>query len=120
VSDDLERRLRQVRARVAVRAWAYRQRHHARGVWMRLRRVLAEAAVAYVIPLGEAERLVGEGLQPEPVGQELEPPRIILFVPAERAARISGAREVPVRLDAEVLEAPALALVRFPADAGPR
>jgi hypothetical protein len=114
VSDDLERRVRQVRSRVAVRAWEYRQRHHAKGVWMRLRRILADAAAAYVIPESEAERLVAEGFPPEPVGRELEPAKVILFLPAERVARLAGAREIPVRLEVELLEAPALALVRFP------
>lgn len=110
----LERRLRQVRSRVAVRAWAYRQRHHAKGMWMRLRRVLADAGSAYVIAGTEAERLVAEGLRPEPVGLELQPPKIILFMPAERASRIPGAREIALRLEAPLLEAPALALVPFP------
>jgi hypothetical protein len=114
VSDDLERRVRQVRSRVAVRAWEYRQRHHAKGVWMRLRRILADAAAAYVIPESEAERLVVEGFPPESVGRELERPKVILFLPAERVARLTGAREIPVRLEVELLEAPALALVRFP------
>ncbi|HEV8309662.1 MAG TPA: hypothetical protein VGW35_18520 [Methylomirabilota bacterium] len=114
MSDDLERRVRQVRSRVAVRAWEYRQRHHAKGVWMRLRRILADAAAAYVIPESEAERLVAEGFPPEPVGRELEPAKVILFLPAERVARLAGAREIPVRLEVELLEAPALALVRFP------
>lgn len=114
MTDSLERRVRQVRSRVAVRAWEYRQRHHAKGVWMRLRRVLADAEAAYVIPEGEAERLVVEGFQPERVGRELEPPKIILFLPAERVARLTGARKIPVRLEVELLEAPALALVRFP------
>ncbi len=111
----LERRVRQVRSRVAVRAWAYRQRHHAKGVWMRLRRVLTDARSAYVIPGSEAERLLAEGFRPEAVGLELEPPKVVLFVPAARAARIAGAREIPVRLEAALLEAPAaLVLVRFP------
>ncbi|HEV8358623.1 MAG TPA: hypothetical protein VGX21_05700 [Methylomirabilota bacterium] len=48
------------------------------------------------------------------MGRELEPPKVILFLPAERVARLTGAREIPVRLDAELLAAPALALVRFP------
>ena len=114
MSRRLERRLRQVRSRVAVRAWAYRQRHHAKGMWLRLRRVLAEAQSAYVIAGSEAEKLVAEGFRPEPVGTELQPPKVILFVPAERAAQIAGAREIPVRLGAALLEAPALALIRFP------
>jgi hypothetical protein len=112
VSDALERRVREVRSRVAVRAWEYRQRHHAKGVWMRLRRILVDAEAAYVIPGGEAERLVAEGFRPEAVGRELEPPKVILFLPAERVARLTGARGIPVRLGAELLEAPAL--VRFP------
>lgn len=112
--DDLERRVRQVRSRVAVRAWEYRQRHHAKGVWLRLRRILADAQAAYVIPGGEAERLIAEGFRPEAVGRELEPPKIILFLPVERVARLTGAREIPVRLEVELLQAPALALIRFP------
>ena len=111
---ELERRVRQARSRIAVRAWSYRQRHHAKGVWMRLRRVLAEAQSAYVIPTSEAERLVAEGFRPEAVGQELEPPKLMVFAPADRAARIPGAHEIPVRLDAAMLGAQALALVRFP------
>jgi hypothetical protein len=114
VTPALERRLRQVRSRLAVRAWTYRQRRHAKGVWMRLRRVLAEARSAYAIASSEAERLVAEGFRPESVGLELQPPKVILFVPAERTARIAGAREIPVRLEAALLDAPALALVRFP------
>jgi hypothetical protein len=110
----LEDRVRQVRSRIAVRAWSYRQRHHSKGVWMRLRRVLAEAQSAYVIPTGEAERLVAEGFRPEAVGRELEPPKLMLFAPAERIERIPGAREISVRLDAALLEARALALIRFP------
>ncbi len=45
----LERRAVQVYARAAVRAWEYRQRHHARGVWGRLRRLLAFSSKAYAI-----------------------------------------------------------------------
>ena len=111
---DLRRRLRQVQSRVAVRAWTYRQRHHAKGVWVRLRRLLADAQAAFAIPASEAERLLAEGYRPEAVGQELEPPRVIVFVPAERATAIPGAQEIPVSLGAALLEAPALALVRFP------
>jgi len=36
-----ERRNRKQRARVLARSLDYRQRRHARGVWFRLRRVLA-------------------------------------------------------------------------------
>lgn len=115
MSPSVERRLRQLRSRVLVRSWEYRQRRHARGVWFRLRRVLADAREAHVIPREEALKLVAEGHRPEPVGQELEPPRLILFAPGERIARIALARPVPVRLEAELLAAECLALTAFDA-----
>lgn len=110
-----ERRLRELRSRVLVRAFDHRQRRHARGVWFRLRRVLAFAREAYALPREEAERLLAEGHRPDPVGGELEPPRIVLFVPAERVARIASARPLAVRLSADLLSAECLALVPFPA-----
>jgi hypothetical protein len=111
-----ERRLREMRSRVLVRAFDHRQRRHARGVWFRIRRVLAFASEAFALPAEEAERLIAEGRRPEPVGRELEPPRVILFVPAERVARIASARPLAVRLSAEVLQAESLALVPFEAE----
>jgi len=118
VTRSTERRLRELRSRVLVRSWDYRQRRHARGVWFRLRRILADARRAHVIPREEALELIAEGYRPEPVGQELDPPRLILFVPEERTARIPSARPVPVRLEAELLAAECLALTAF--DAGPK
>ena len=112
-----ERRLRELRSRVLVRARDHRQRRHARGVWFRLRRVLAFASEAYALPPREAERLIAEGHRPEPVGGELEPPRVILYVPRERVARIASARPLAVRLNAEMLSAECLALVPFEAEA---
>lgn len=109
----MERRLRELRSRVLVRGWEYRQRHHARGVWLRLRRVLAEAQEAFAISADEAERLLAEGHRAHPVGAEVEPPRPIVFVSRERARRLPSARPVAVRLEAELLEAEALALVPF-------
>jgi hypothetical protein len=82
-------------------------------VWFRLRRILADARQAHVIPREEALELIAEGCRPEPVGQELDPPRLILFVPEERIARIPSARPVPVRLEAELLAAECLALTAF-------
>jgi hypothetical protein len=108
-----ERRLRELRSRALVRAFDYRQRRHARGVWFRLRRVLAGASAAYALPAAEGQRLVAEGHRPEPVGQELEPPRLILLVTAERVARIAAARPLEMRLSAELLSAECLALVPF-------
>jgi hypothetical protein len=105
------RRLCEMRSRVLVRSFEYRQRNHARGAWFRLRCVLALAAQAYAISRGQAEELVQEGFRPEPAGRELEPSRVIVFV--ERAARIAAARPLAVRLSAELLAAEGLALVSF-------
>jgi hypothetical protein len=114
VIEKLQRRARERQARLAVRAWEYRQRNLAHGVWFRLRRVLADAETAWAIPADEAARLVAEGFPAEAVGRQLEPAKTIVFVPAERAARLAGARQIKVRLDADLLGAEALALVRFP------
>jgi hypothetical protein len=112
------RRLRELRSRVVVRAFDYRQRRHARGVWFRFRRLLAFAKEAYAIPRDEGERLIAEGYRPEPVGRELEPERVVLFVPAARVGAIATAQPLAVRLSAEVLSVECLALVAFEAEAG--
>ena len=109
----LDRRLRAFQSRVLVRGWDYRQRRHARGVWFRLRRVLADTRAAWAIPRAEADRLLAEGFLPEPVGHELAPPKLIVFAPADRIARIAGARPLAVRLGAGLLQADCLALSRF-------
>ncbi len=103
MSPSLEQRVRQHRSRVTVRAWEYRQRRHARGVWFRLRRALADANAAYVISEIDARQLVSEGCRPESVGADLEPSKLILFA------------TVPVRLGGELLAAQCLALAPFPA-----
>ncbi len=113
MNESLERRLREMRARVSIRAWNYRQRRHASGVWFRLRRVLADAREAFVVSEGDAKKLVEQGHRPEPVGDELQPPKLIVFAPAERIAAIASARQIPVGLGVEFLEAPCVALVRF-------
>jgi hypothetical protein len=117
MTPSLERRLRQWRARTLVRAWQYRQRRHAQGVWFRLRRALADASAAYVLPREEADRLVAEGHRVEPVGAELEPPKLILIVPRARLARIESARPIPLRLGAELFAAERLALTPFEEEA---
>ena len=113
-----ERRLRELRSRMLVRAFDYRQRRHARGVWFRFRRLLTFAKEASALPCEEAERLVAEGYRPEPLGRELEPSRVILFAPGERLAGIVSARALAVRLSAELLSAECVALVPFEAEAG--
>ncbi len=109
----LERRVREQRARVLVRSWDYRQRRHARGMWFRLRRVLAEASAAFVVAPEDAAALVEEGCRADPVGDALEPRKLIVFAAAERVARIGSARAVPLRLGRDVLEARHLVLTPF-------
>jgi hypothetical protein len=113
MSPTFERRIREHRARMLVRSLDYRQRRHARGVWFRLRRVLAEAGAAFVIPEDEARTLIAEGHRPEPVGQELEPPKLIVMASSGRIARIASAQPVPMRLGGELLTATCLALTPF-------
>jgi hypothetical protein len=95
MAPSLERRLRQLRSRWLVRSWDYRQRRQARGVWFRLRRVLADASQAYDIPREAAEALVAAGQRAEPVGCQLEPPKLVVFVPAARIAQIARALRWP-------------------------
>ena len=109
----LEQRVEALRRRVTVRSWEYRQRHHARGAWFRLRRALADARAAFEIPPEEADRLIAEGHKVEPVGEAFEPRKVILVVPAGRMAGVRGARPVPLRLGPDVLQARHLALTPF-------
>jgi hypothetical protein len=109
----LERRIRQWRSRVLVRSWDYRQRRHARGIWFRLRRLLADASQAYAITRQDADALIAEGHQVESVGKELEPPKLIVFASAARVAGIASRRPLAVRLSADLMQADSLALVPF-------
>ena len=115
MSPSLEQRARRTRSRILIRSWDYRQRRHARGMWFRLRRVLADASTAHVISSEDARSLIAEGYRAEDVGAELEPPKVIVFVPAARLARIASARSVPVRLCREWLAAECVALTSFDA-----
>lgn len=113
MSESLHVRARTVRSRAVIRAWEYRQRAHSKGVWFRLRRVLAGAESAYEIPCSEVERLEAEGHHCEPVGAEIEPPKKILFVPAVRLQRIPQRRRLRVALDVELLATACVALIPF-------
>ena len=83
-SSALEQRARRIRSNALVRAWEYRQRHHAKGTWFRLRRLLAAAESCWVIQPHEADALLAEGYESEKVGAELAPPKTIMFVPSPR------------------------------------
>jgi hypothetical protein len=97
-----------------VRSWEYQQRHHACGVWFRLRRILADASAVYAVTREDAAALLAEGYKAEPVGEELEPHKLIVFAPAARVERLTSAKALAVRLSAELLAAEGLALVPFP------
>jgi hypothetical protein len=111
MSATLERRVRRYRSRMLIRAFDYRQRHHAAGVWFRLRRLLAGTSQAYVVSEHDAEQLRQEGFRVAPVGREVDPPKTIIIAPAHRVAALASARAVPVTLAGELLEATCLVLV---------
>ncbi len=115
----LEKRVKAARSRAAVRAWEYRQRNHAKGKWYFLRRLLADARVAYALTEHAARQLLAEGHRPEPVAEQMEPPKTILCLPGERIDTIIDKRQIPVRLGADFLAARYVALVRFEEDASP-
>ena len=112
MSDALERRARQYRSRLLIRACEYRQRHGARGVWYRLRRLLVDAERVYVVSATEMAQLADEGNAVESVGSALQPAKVILWVPHDRIARIPSARELAVSLNSDLLHATSLVLVR--------
>ena len=111
--DRMQARAREVRTRVAVRRWNYRQRHLAAGVWFRLRRVLADAHAAYVISEQDARRLITEGYRVEACGSQVTPEKAILFVDETRLSSVGSRRSIPVALGPDFLTATAIALVAF-------
>lgn len=117
MSESLHRRVESVRRRAQLRSWRYRQRNAAGGVWLRLSRVLADAATAYLADEEVARVLIDEGIAPQPVGADLQPPKAIFFVARDRIGALPGLVEVPVRLDTRLLTAPTIVLVPFPPDA---
>jgi len=110
----LEERARRLRSRAALRAWEYRQRDLAHGVWYKLRRVLADAEQAFAIDESDAQQLIDVGCVVEPVGQALAAPMQIFFVEESLLSRLPSRRRVALHLNAEMLAAQRLALVPFP------
>ena len=111
--DRMRTRARAVATRATIRSWSSRQRNLAAGVWFRLRRVLANARAAYVIPDDEASRLVAEGYRPELCGREVSPEKTILFVDEPRLSKVATRRQIPVNLGPDFLAATAVALIAF-------
>jgi hypothetical protein len=113
MSESLHRRAREIRARLAVRAWEFRQRHHAKGVWFRLRRVLADTEFAFAIDDADADALAREGGAELQVGRELAPAKRLYLVDRERAERLSSRVPLVVRIGMDLLAARNVALVPF-------
>jgi hypothetical protein len=78
-----------------------------------LRRTLAGARAAFVIPEEEVERLLAEGYTAEACGRELAPEKALVFVGEERLLAITNRREIPLRLGPDFLAARAVALLGF-------
>jgi hypothetical protein len=111
-------RVKAVRARARVRRWEYRQRNLAHGAWDRFRAALARARDAYLIDDTTASALLAEGYEGDDRGRGLEPPRTLVWITADRAARLQDARPIELRLGAELLAARCLALVPFATPTG--
>jgi hypothetical protein len=109
----LERRLRAIRARAAIKRHEIRQIPHAGGVWFRLRRLLADAERVLLVSAEQAAELIAEGFSAEAIGAEFEPAKTIICVPADRVAGLAGVREARPAMSVEILSAPWLVIVRF-------
>lgn len=107
------RRVKQIQMRARVRGWEFRQRHLAHGAWQRFRLALAMADEAYAVDEVTMQRLVQAGCVSDDRGTALEPPRQIIWITPEQAARLEGARRLALRLDADMLASTRLALVPF-------
>jgi hypothetical protein len=112
-AQQLEARLKAVRARAAIRNYELRQLPHARGVWFRLRRLLVDADRVFILSPEQAREFIAQGYEPSPVGAELQPQKILLCLASDRAADLEGAREIKPGLSAEFLAATHIALVAF-------
>jgi hypothetical protein len=111
VNEALHERVRRLRERALIRSWEYRQRNHANGAWYRFRRVLVDAAQAWIIDDRDADRLESEGRIPLPIGSEFALPIRVFLLTEEQLAVAPSRRRVPVRLCAELLQARNLALI---------
>lgn len=113
ILDRMQQRARRVSAQSVVRRWEYRQRAHAKGVWFRLRRLLASARSAWSISEEDARDLLAHGYLSEGVGTELAPSKVIFFVSGDTLRSLPSRVEVPVRLGPELLSARFVALEPF-------
>lgn len=106
-------RIRKMKQRLVVRAWEYRQRNTSKGVWDRLRAVLALTERAFALDEPDVATLMAAGHVPHVVGAQLAPARAHFVLTSDEASMLTRKREIPVRLDLAFLAEPRVALVRF-------
>jgi hypothetical protein len=106
-------RIREIRARVRIRRWEYRQRNLAHGAWLRLRTALAHAEHAFRISDELYAEFVASGGRIDDRGAGQEPPRHIVWISPAQASALDGACELALHLNADMLAAQHLALVGF-------
>jgi len=112
-TERLHERVRALRARVAIQRWEIRQRGHAAGSWFALERLFALSRRAWILSAQDAETLAAAGYEPDPAGLAFEQPRKIFIVRPDEIPSLAGAREISLCSSAELLLAPAIALVPF-------
>jgi hypothetical protein len=110
----LHERLRDLRARAAIRKWEIRQRRHAAGSWFTLERLFASARQAWVLTEDHIGALAAAGYEPHPVGLGFEPPRTIFVIREGDTGLLTGARDLALRVSPDLLLAQAVALLPFP------
>ena len=120
MNERLEARVRDVRKRWLLRSWEYRRRAGSGVVWLRLARALAGARALYVIDAADCARLEEEGARLLDVGPELHPQKRLMRIDEDALATLESAQAVDIRLSAEVLSAPCLAIVPFHPDVATR
>jgi hypothetical protein len=113
MNEVLHDRARRVRERSLVRAWEYRQRAFSKGVWFRFRRILVDAAEAWIIDEADADALEAHGYLPHPVGFEFAPPKRLFILTREELEAVPRRRQVAVRLHGELLLARNLVFLPF-------
>lgn len=109
----MEDRVKQAHSRARIRRWEFRQRNLARGAWHKFRLALAEARSAYAIGDSELAELIAEGFESDDRGRGLLPEKQLIWISEQRARQLHQARELEMHLDAAMLGAPIIALVRF-------
>jgi hypothetical protein len=106
-------RLREMKARAAIRKWEARQIDLAGGVWFRLQLLLASTRRAVIITADDAAALQRAGFEPHPVGFQLEPAKAFFVIAEELVPPGIAGSDVPLQDAGRILAAPAAILIPF-------